>query len=265
MKNYIIYGGLIFLTALTFLLWQEVLTARAFTVTFFDVGQGDAIYITTAMGNRILVDGGPNSIILEKLGKSIPFWSNRIDLLVLTHTDADHLNGLIDVLERYEVEHILWTGIEASTDAFVAWEKALEIEKAKITIAAAPQIINWGGKSYGRVLHPFEGFESNVVNDTSVVVQLVHPDTSVLLVGDATSKVEGGIGVKSDILKVGHHGSKTSTSASFVERVQPNLAIIQVGKDNSYGHPYSSVLETLAEYGIDIKRTDVDGDIVLRF
>ena len=265
MRNYIIYGGLVLLAGITMLLWQEVLAARAFTVTLFDVGQGDSIYITTTTGSRILIDGGPDATVLEKLGSSIPFWSKRIDLLVLTHTDADHLSGLVDVLERYEVEHILWTGIEASTSTFKAWEKALETEGAKITIAAAPQIINWGGKAYARVIHPIQGFETTVVNDTSVVVQLVHPDTSLLLVGDATTRVEGNIGVKSDILKIGHHGSKTSTSASFIEAVQPQLAIIQVGKDNSYGHPHSSVLETLSEYGIDIKRTDLDGDIVLRF
>ena len=114
-------------------------------------------------------------------------------------------------------------------------------------------------------MHPTAEFESDVVNDTSVVIQIVHPRTSVLLMGDATTKIEEIISVQSNVLKIGHHGSKTSTAAAFIEMVQPELAVIQVGRENRYGHPHPLVLETLNEYGIDIKRTDIDGDIVLRF
>ena len=104
-------------------------------VTFFDVGQGDAIFIETPYKNQILIDGGPNSMILEKLAEEMPFWDKTIDLIILTHPDTDHLTGLLSVLESYNVERILWTGIVRGTSQCDKWKEMIEKENAEIIIA----------------------------------------------------------------------------------------------------------------------------------
>ncbi len=247
-------------------------------VDFFDVGQGDAIFIQTPEGRQILIDGGPSSAILEKLGGSLPFWDRTLDLIILTHPENDHLLGLIEVLKNYEVGNILWTGIVRDTENYKEWERLIakeqgKEEKANIFIAKAGQKIYLSEQSpdqYVEILYPFEGLEGKSFedsNNTSIVNKLIFGENSFLFPGDIYKSAEkeilekGGIDVGSDVLKISHHGSKTSSAEEFIAKVSPEVAVISAGKDNKYGHPSPETLEALEKYGITVLRTDVKGDI----
>ena len=238
-------------------------------VTFFDVGQGDSIFIETPSGHQILIDGGPTSVVLEKLGKEMPFWDRTIDLVVLTHPEHDHYGGLLEVLKRYKVENILWTGVLRDTAEYEKWQKLIQEESVEIFIAQAGQQIE-GGETSISILWPVESLDGQSVsntNNTSIVARLVFGESSFLFTGDIYQSVERKLlnqvkqRLESDVLKVGHHGSKTSSAEEFIEKVAPEIAVIQAGRDNSYGHPHEITLATLEKYGINILRTDLDGDI----
>ncbi len=237
-------------------------------VNFFNVGQGDAIFIETPKRYQILIDGGPSSIILEKLGKEMPFYDRTIDLIILTHPEADHMLGLLEVLKRYKVEKILWTGIVRETAEYREWLKLINDEKSEIKIAQAGQKII-AGKIMINVLYPFgklAGKEFKNSNNTSLITKLVFDEKSFLFTGDAYQLVERELiaqqlNIDSDVLKISHHGSKNSSSEEFLALISPEMAIISVGKENPYGHPHREVLENLAKYGIKVLRTDLNGDI----
>ncbi|MFH1423951.1 MAG: ComEC/Rec2 family competence protein [Candidatus Nealsonbacteria bacterium] len=273
-KNFvfIVLGVLIGLNVLA---WIGVfqLSHANLEVTFFDVGQGDAIFIETPEGHQILIDGGLSSVILEKLGNEMPFWDRTLDLIVLTHPDFDHIAGLIEVLKRYEVQNILWTGVLCETAECQEWQKLIAAEGANIYLAQTGLRISGGRTSSGRydlnILYPFESLEGREVsntNNTSIVARLVYGENSFLFTGDAYQSVErelvkGGAEVDSDVLKVGHHGSKNSNSQEFIGAVSPSVAVISAGKDNKYGHPHAETLAILENYGTSILRTDLNGDI----
>lgn len=278
-----VLGFLILANALAWIAIFELSRPKLLEITFFEVGQGDAIFIETPKGHQVLIDGGPDAKILEKLGKEMPFFDKSLDLLILTHPQKDHLGGLLFVLRDYEVERVLWTGVESETEGFKEWLKALEEEKAK-TILAQKGLRIRAGKVFIDILYPFEslaGQESEYINDTSIVSHLSFGKTSFLnstkgriqgshevrflFTGDISSKiekelVERDINLSSNVLKVPHHGSKYSSSEEFLQAVSPQLAVIQVGK-NSYGHPTSEVLLRLEKLGINVLRTDESGDI----
>ena len=238
-------------------------------VTFFDVGQGDAAFIESGHSHQILIDGGPDAAVLEKLGKEMPFWDRTIDLIILTHPEHDHLAGLLEVLKRYEVKNILWTGVVRDTAEFREWKKLIEEEGAKILIAKSLLRIDISKQSFIDVLYPFEDLEGQEIknpNNTSVIARLVFGEKSFLFTGDAEKSVEeklleSGVEIDSDVLKVAHHGSKTSSIPEFIEEVSPEIAVISSGKDNAFGHPHPETLETLSKYGINVLRTDESGDV----
>lgn len=260
-------GILIFLNVLA---WSVVfeLNDNELKVIFFDVGQGDASLIRTPSGHHIIVDGGPNSRVLEKLGKEVPFWKRTIDLMILTHPQSDHITGLIEVLKHYKVENILWSGIEVNTAVFQEWKRLVEKEEANVQIAKLGQRVREKGFVM-KVIYTFENLSNNTdfdINDTSVVAKVYFGKHSFLFTGDASTNIErvlikNSISLRSNVLKVGHHGSKTSSDPEFISLVFPEIAIISVGKDNRYGHPHQQVLETLNSYGIKTLRTDEVGDI----
>ena len=268
-KNFI-YFILALLICFNILAWQAVSDLnkpQLLEVIFLDIGQGDAIFIETPQQHQILIDGGPSSKILEKLGKNLPFWDRTIDLVILTHPEKDHLSGLIEVLKRYKIENILWTGIKRDTPEYNEWLKLIKKEGAKIFIAKAGQKIV-AQKSIFQILNPSENLEGETIknsNDTSIVIKLVFGENSFLFTGDISKSVEKKflnekVNIDSDVLKVGHHGSKTSSSEDFLAVVSPIISVISSGKNNSYGHPHQEVLDTLGRYG-RILRTDLDGDI----
>lgn len=242
---------------------------RLLEVVFFDVGQGDAIFIETPQGQQILIDGGPSAAILEKLVKVMPFWDRTIEVVILTHPEKDHLSGLIEVLKKYQVKNIFWTGVVRQTAEYREWLKTLEREGAKIFIAGAGQKIRLAPDVQIQILYPLEslaGQEFKDSNNTSIVTRLDFGENSFLFTGDVSKSVEkeliqNNANIDVDVLKAGHHGSKTSSSEDFVKIVSPRIAVISSGSSNSYGHPHQEVLDILAKYGITVLRTDLQGDI----
>jgi competence protein ComEC len=243
-------------------------------VNFFDVGQGDAIFIQTPKRNQILIDGGQSSVILEKLGKEMPFWDKSIDLVILTHPERDHLIGLLEVLKKYKVENIFWTGIKRDTSEYQEWQKLIKKERAKIYLVPSVQKVIIGKDISMNFLYPIENLadkEYQNSNDASIVAKLNFSQNSFLFTGDISKFAEEELTIRensyqfaslnSDVLKVAHHGSKTSTSEEFLKKVSPKIAVISVGKENPYGHPHREVLEILNKFGIKVLRTDLDGDI----
>ncbi|MBD3208508.1 MAG: MBL fold metallo-hydrolase [Candidatus Nealsonbacteria bacterium] len=245
----------------------DLLQTRPLEVNFFNVGQGDAVFIETPQGYQVLIDGGPGSVVLEKLAQEMPFWDRDLDLVVLTHPEHDHVAGLIEVLKRYQVDHILWTGVTRDTGEYEEWKKMVE-EREGVVIARAGQVISTPQTKF-YVLHPFESLKSQTVkntNNSSVALSLRYLENSFLFTGDLYKSVENDLverngDLSSDVLKVGHHGSKTSTGKEFLEAVDPGIAVISAGSGNSYGHPHEEVLDILNDYDINILRTDRDGDI----
>ena len=254
-------------------------------VNFFDVGQGDAIFIETPNRHQILIDGGPHSKILEKLNKEMMPWDKTLDLVILTHPEHDHIAGLIEALKRYKVNYILWTGVLQETAEYSEWQKLIQQEGAEIKIAKAGQKIilpTNSGPIKMEILYPFESLEGKRVknaNNSSIVSRLVFGDISFLFTGDIYKLIEyklieKGVDLESNILKAGHHGSKTSNSEEFIKMVNPEVVVILVGgnekvegkkcdnkKRNRYGHPNCKVLENFEKLGINILRTDENGDI----
>ena len=268
-----ILGGLLCCNILAWIAIYELSQNNLLEVNFFDIGQGDAIFIITPDKHQILIDGGPNSDILEKLNQEMPFWDRTIDLVILTHPEHDHYAGLLEVLQRYKVENILWSGILRDTNEYRKWRDLIEQENARIFIAEQGQKImcsvSHTEQCYFDILHPFENLENQETknpNNTSVVARLVFGENSFLFTGDIYKSVERGlieqgIYLKSDVLKVCHHGSKTSSAEEFIEYVSPEIAVILAGKDNPYKHPRPETLATIEKFGIKILRTDIDGDI----
>jgi len=232
-------------------------------VIYFDVGQGDSIFIETPDKHQILIDGGPSkSSLLEKISSSIPFWDKSIDLIILTHVESDHVSGLFDVLDNYIVENILWSGVEKESKKNDTWKEMIKRENANIYLSEEVDQIILGETILDIINFDRSNFLEDI-NDTSVVCKLYYNNTSFLFTGDISSKAENKIiddNISADILKIPHHGSKYSSSEEFIERVNPLVAVIQVGK-NSYGHPTSEVLTRLSNFGIKVLRNDINGDI----
>lgn len=268
--RYVFYALLLAVGGIWYAVFFVDASASHAEISFFDVGQGDAIFITAPNGNQVLIDGGPDTTILEKLGRVIPFWDRSIDLVVLTHPHADHLDGLLSVIARYQVGRVIESGVLYPTPEYREWHEMLAKEGIPVSIAEdGSRIILDHGMELDILLpeENFLGVSRKNVHDAMVVTRLVYGNADVLLMGDAERPLEqqllaAGVPLASDILKVGHHGSKTSTGEAFLEAVHPAIAVISVGRGNRYGHPNGGVLDRLRAAGIHVFRTDEDGDIL---
>jgi len=237
-------------------------------IIFLDIGQGDAILIQTEDNKNILIDGGPDKGIIYKLDQYIPFYQRQIDLMILTHPDPDHLNGLVEVLKGYQVERVFYNGVEDSDLSYKEFLREIEEKKIKNEIV-------WFGKNFEfgngkiEVLYPFENLSGkNFKNDNeaSIVFKFIYGKIDILFTGDATQNVEKqliakGIDLSANVLKVAHHGSKNSSGLEFLEMVRPIYSVISVGQ-NKFGHPSLRVLKNLEKIKTKILRTDQLGDII---
>lgn len=236
-------------------------------IHFLDVGQGDATLIETPEGLQVLIDGGRDSGVLRALGSVMRVGDMTIDMVVATHPDSDHIGGLIDVLERYDVGVILMTENEGESSAAAAYAAAAATEGADIVMARRGQSFSLGASTTLEVLFPDTDPTDMESNTSSIVLQLEHGHTRVMLTGDSPKNIEEylvltyGEHLKSDILKVGHHGSRTSTSELFLAEVDPDYAVISAGTDNQYGHPHVEVTDLLFNYGVETFNTADAGTI----
>ncbi len=259
---------------------------------FCDIGQGDGMLIVTPKGKQVVVDSGPGTKIVDCLAENMPFWDRTIEMMILTHAQQDHMEGQVEIFNRYKVERVVWSGVENTTALFNQWQKLLEAEKSEVHLARAGDSIQIGPHSLGQlsqgstlfrvqplrldVLWPSQE-KSNLwkiappvdINDSSVVARLEYnPDTGsgkaicAYLTGDLPKEIlEGLINKPCQILKISHHGSKTGTNQGILEKVNPQIAIIQVGSKNRFGHPHKEVLDLLISNGIKILRNDTSGTI----
>ena len=281
MKNQLkILIGLLLIALIIWFLVLNQRPERILETDFLDVGQGDAILIKTPKGQTVLIDGGPDNKVLEKLGKYLQPLQKRIDLIILTHPHADHVSGLIEVLRRYSVGLVVLNGVYLKTDNYDQFLNAIEDNKVKVLIAEAGEAIHFDKDLEFDILSPNKnpaglafnknsesfGTAGDDVNDTSIVGKLIFNDFSIMFMADATSKIENqilayGDNLKSDILKVGHHGSKYSSFPIFLKTVAPKAGIIEVGAKNFYGLPSQAALSRFKMFGANIFRTDQNGDI----
>ncbi len=237
------------------------------TVSFLDVGQGDAVLIDTPSGRQVLVDGGPDSSVLRELPRVMPWWDRSIDVVVATHPDADHIGGLIDVLERFEVSTIVRSGVHGETALADIFEKRAREEGAQLLFAERGQVIDLGKGARLEILFPDRDTPRVETNVGCVVARLVYGETSFMLPCDTVSAVEtylarlDGERLKSTVLKAAHHGSKTSSSPVFVGYVAPEYAVYSRGCGNSYGHPHAQTVATFARFTIPTLDTCEEGTI----
>jgi len=276
-KFFLCILALLFITAV--LIWSAVFQSGAASilsnvggqdvvkVVFFDVGQGSSVFIEAANKSQVLIDGGPGSQVLNKLGKEMPFFDRSIDVIILTHPDADHLNGLADVLKNYKVYQVIDSCIEDPGGAYQEWLRLIEEKEIERLCAQAGQKIKLSERAEIDVLFPLQslkGISVENTNSASLVIKLINGNSTILLTGDAEEATEHqlinfNIDLKSQILQVAHHGSKSSSSEKFLELVAPETAVIQVGKNNRYKHPHQEVIDRLKN--AKIFRTDLDGNV----
>jgi competence protein ComEC len=237
------------------------------TVSFLDVGQGDAIFIDAPSGRQVLIDGGRGAAVLQRLSSAMPWWDRSIDAVIATHPDADHIGGLIDVLSRYAVGMVVHSSVEGDTQTAAALEEAMRQEGAQEVIAMRGQVLELGDGAYIEILFPDRAVPRVETNDGSVVARLAYGDTAFMLTGDAPATVEEYLAaldadsLHADVLKAGHHGSKYSSGPIFLGMVGPRFGIFSRGCDNTYGHPAPEVVARFESFGIPTLDTCTDGTI----
>jgi competence protein ComEC len=241
-------------------------------VVFLDVGQGDAILLQSGT-EQVLVDGGPGMDVLGRLGEEMPWFDRHIEVLVLTHPQSDHMEGLLHVFERYDVGMILLPRAVSSTQMQKVWLERIIDKEIPYRFAWSGQELVVGDLRLN-ILNPFDVSEAEAatranVNNASIVMRADYGEMSFLLTGDIEKRVEKIVleGIDSkvlnvDVLKVGHHGSKSSTTEELINIVSPQMAVISVGGDNKYGHPHNDVLNRLSD--VLIMRTDQNGSVRFR-
>lgn len=275
MKNFSKYSKYYFLGTLsliTFFVWYAVYAESrdGLMVSFLDVGQGDAIFIEAPNGNQVLLDAGPNKAVLRELSKIMPFYDRTIDVVIESHPDADHIGGLPEILKRYEIGAVLESGVLSDSAVYKTIGSIIKEKNIKNIMARSETRINLGEGAYIDILFPDRDVDGLETNAASVVTRLVYGETEFLFAGDSPKGMENyltsiyGKNLESDVLKISHHGSNTSTGEQFLGHVNPKYAIISAGKENRYGHPHKEIINRLEQFGISVLRTDESGTIKIK-
>jgi len=261
----LLFIAFFFISSLSFGLEKEL------KVYVIDVGQGDSIFIESPSGKNMLIDGGPKYKRSDAGRKFVlPFLHskgiNKIDILVLTHPHDDHVGGLPSVLADLPVGLVLDSGQPHTSRTYLDFLKIIDSKNIPYKIARAGTVLDLGGGVKGQILSPSEPFiEESALNNNSVVIRLVYGKFSILLSGDVEKEGEDRVqGKRSTLLKAGHHGSRTSSSLEFLERVKPEVALISAGIRNKFHHPHPSTLKRFEELGIKVYRTDLNGIITVK-
>lgn len=265
-----VWGAVALCAAFSVFIWWPLVSHSqgVLAVSFLDVGQGDAIFIESPTGRQVLIDGGrTDHAVLRQLGEVMAWNDRTIDVVIPTHPDADHVGGLIDVLDRYEVSYVIQSSVRGDTDLWRSLENAVEREGSTNLIAMRGQVIDLGGGSYLKILFPDRDVSGLETNMGSVVAKLVYGDTSFYLNGDSPIAIEKYLlsldkaGLKSTVLKAGHHGSRTSSDSDFVAVVNPDYGVFSRSCDNAYGHPHKEIVELFARLHIKTFDTCLNGRV----
>jgi competence protein ComEC len=259
----------VLLASLDVLVWRTIIFAESsdnLEIYFLNVGQGDSELVILPGGVKVLIDGGPNNKILNDLTAILQPTDRYLDLVINSHPHPDHFIGLIDVLKNYQVGAFIYNGRDAGIPAWDELIKTAEENKVPQLVLAASDKIHYLDNEFD-ILSPDKNFiNKKDLNETSLAVFLKSQNSKALFVGDIGAGPEkyliDNFDIDADILKIGHHGSKFSSTAEFLKSVSPKIAVAEVGK-NSYGHPTPEVLSRLASFGVAVYRTDTDGTIKL--
>ena len=268
------YAVLAIFIFINIFIWSAVARADrhgVLTVAFLNVGQGDAMYIEAPNGNQMLLDGGPPSgAVLRELGRVMPFWDRSLDVVLATHPDQDHVGGLPSVLSRMDVLNVVTTENTSDTGAYGAFEKMILEKRPTRVIARAGEKIILDEGVVVEILFPNKNTAGWEANTASIVARLSYGNKSFIFTGDSPHSVEkylvgkNGGALHSTVLKLGHHGSRTSSSKIFLSAVDPEYAVISAGKDNKYGHPHREVTDMLTELKIPSISTADRGTIIFK-
>lgn len=260
--------AIVFLAFFVFLLVFRLVSADRAIVAFLDVGQGDSAFIRTPYGQNILIDGGPDNKVIKKLGKYLPFWDQQIDAVILTHPHDDHVTGLDAILKKYRVSSAYYAGSSADNPNYGEFVSLLSSQRIATTIVRNKQRLRLSDDCFLDIADLGSG--SNNLNDRSLVGRLECRGRSYVFMADLEKTAEPSFirlhtDWQSDVMKIGHHGSDTSSSDELLSVINPEEAVISVGAGNKLGHPSRRVLKRLERGNIKIRRTDEEGDIVYNF
>lgn len=242
-------------------------------IYFMDVGQGDSALIVTPSGKQIIIDGGPDTSTLTHLSTHMPFFDRSIDMLVLTHPEMDHIFAFPEILRRYRVGRVLMTGIDASLPRYGEFLSLLLEQRIPVWIADPAHDIDLGDGTVLDIVWPppnLLGTTRKDMNNSSIVLRVLYSSGSILFTGDMEEKEEhevlaSGADISATVLKVGHHGSKTSSGTGFLLAANPRSAIISARKNSRYGHPHAVILERLRALGIAVRVTAWEGTIEIEY
>lgn len=273
-KKYFQWIILTVFIVLDIFIWTATLRADRrgeLTVAFLDVGQGDAIYIEAPNGNQVLIDGGPTeSGVMRALGRVMPFYDRSLDLVLATHPDQDHVGGLPSVIDRMNVSGVITTENNAKTGVYNAFEKIISEKKVRRILARKGERFILDNGVVLDILFPTQIVRGWETNKGSVVARLSYGEETFLFTGDAPQAIEKYLvntdasQLRTNVLKLGHHGSRTSNAREFLSATSPEYAIISAGLDNRYGHPHKEVISLLSELKIPSLSTIDKGTIIFR-
>ncbi len=233
-------------------------------VHYIDAGQGDSIFVKLPNGETLLIDAGDNEAGVDVVGYLKDLKVNKIDYLVATHPHSDHIGGMDDVINKFDVKAMYMPKVSHNTVTFSSLLDAIEEKDVKLKVAKAGVNILKEENLSIDILSPDDRTYEDM-NNYSAVLKITYGNTGFLFMGDAEKEIENKLksNLKSDVIKVGHHGSDTSTGEKFLKKVSPEVAVISVGEENDYGHPHDKVVERLKKHNIKIFRTDYDGTVVI--
>lgn len=262
-----IFGGLGICFVL--MLWcLQSLPDEKFRIFVLDVGQGDSILIETPAFEHLLIDGGSDDKVIEQLSEILPFYNRTIDVIILTHPHSDHVNGLVEVLKRYDVRRVVMTGVAYHYSGYESFLELVSVKKIPIYFAGQARDFQLGNVILDMIYpsHSLQNQRLENQNNGSIVFRLLYGKRSFYFGGDLEMEkekvlVESGLDLHADFLKVSHHGSKTSSTLSFLDLVHPTFAAIPCGVGNTFGHPYFLTVQHLQQKKVKTYRTDIDGMI----
>ncbi len=234
---------------------------------FLDVGQGDATLIFTSSGQTVLVDGGPDNILLKRLGEWLPFFHRRLDYVIISHFHDDHITGLISVVKRYDVGEVIYAH---KIESAASRELDLWLQRRSVPVRRISNetVLSFSPDCRLRLISP-EALVSDYDENDSLISHFNCGPLSILLTGDNRQEVEQSLvarfsDLKSDVFKAAHHGSKTANSLALLKAIEPRLMVISVGDRNRFGHPHAEVLDRAKSLGVEVRRTDEQGSQVIR-
>lgn len=268
-KKYIQLGIALALIFLSSYLWYSMLASSSpqLTVSFLDIGQGDAIFIQSPTGKQVLIDAGPDTSVLRQLGKEMPWYDKSIDMVIETHPDKDHIGGFPLILDRYHIDYFVDPGAKNENGVQDVLDAKVKEQNITRILGRRGEVFDLGDGVTLSVLYPDHDVSKVPSNDGSMVMRLTYGDTSFILTGDAPKETEEKILSKdssiisAQVLKLGHHGSESSTAASFLQAVHPTYAVVSAGVNNRYGHPHQAVIDLVKKFGITIVSTQKSGTI----